>query len=342
MTPSEGLPHATTTKRPVIVNGRVRPQRVVDVILFLNEVELLEIRLHELARDVSDFVIVESLESVSGFPRSLVFDDNRPRLESMFGRRLLNRVTYHVCSFPRTLKIDNVVLGMSPQKQLHWAREYHQRNVCMKEALAKVQPPLDGDTIVLMGDLDEIPSELAVRSLRSCDYTVKRTTFGAADSDALVAFRQKRYHFNFHCVSANMYDWTGTIAASYKTALKMGLQNMRECRWKPLPPGSFKVDIEHGGWHFSNFDFQNGTQLWDKYRSFSESQAMSGIEGDQLQYWKSVMKQRGDVRSNTHCNESDLFPLPRLVERNFHVYKAYLSASQITNLTESKTGVGHY
>jgi hypothetical protein len=53
--------------------------RIFDCFTFLNEFDLLEIRLHELAPVVDRFVIAESPVTFTGRPKPLHFLDNRAR-----------------------------------------------------------------------------------------------------------------------------------------------------------------------------------------------------------------------------------------------------------------------
>jgi len=311
--------------------------KIVDVFLFLQEVELLEIRLFELSDVVDYFVIVESNETLTGFAKNLSFLDNRRKLIQRFGGSMIRKLVYQQCFFPLNLKIDKVVLGESPQRNIHWQREYFMRNTCMKQGIEKIRPKLDNMSLIILGDVDEIPSLKAISGLKRCKLSMGLDVFGDENSTALVSFRQKRFHFNFHCASENMYDWIGSVVTSYKNALRMGFQELRSHRFKTLPIDSYRVDMEDGGWHFSNFDFQNGRQLWQKYRSFAETQTTGQISGDHRDYWARVMKNQGDHKSNTHCTERDLVNLPKLVTLHHTDYLGYLSPLQQARLKPGTT-----
>ena len=53
--------------------------KIYDCFLFFNELEILDIRLHELYDHVDKFVLVESLETFRGKQKPLYFTENRER-----------------------------------------------------------------------------------------------------------------------------------------------------------------------------------------------------------------------------------------------------------------------
>lgn len=114
-----------------------QPRRplVYDVFPFFRELDLLEIRLHEL-RDVVDFhIIVESNRTYTGKPKPLAYRDNAH----------LFREFAH--------KIISIVVDDMPATDNPWDREGHQNERGMHEARKRMRP---GDMMIL-GDADEIP-----------------------------------------------------------------------------------------------------------------------------------------------------------------------------------------
>src|SRR5437764_14134634 len=84
--------------------------RVIDCFLFYNELELLELRLHELEGVVDWFVLVEAGQTFTGKPKELFFEANRAR----FARFNICAVT--IPRFPENLASA-------------WEREAYSRNV---------------------------------------------------------------------------------------------------------------------------------------------------------------------------------------------------------------------
>ncbi len=126
---------------------------VWDAVLFSSELDLLEIRLHELAPAVSKFFVVEADRTFTGLPKNLTFAAHAERF-APFADKLVHSV------FPaRTL-----APGESP-----FVNEGNQRRhmdallrAHMVEAKLRVAP------LVVFSDVDEIPYAHTVRLLQRC------------------------------------------------------------------------------------------------------------------------------------------------------------------------------
>lgn len=113
-----------------------------DCFLFWQEFDVLDIRLHELKDVVDRFVLVESPRTFSGKQKSLHFASQA--------------FNYH--EWP----IIHVVVRDMPIGPNPWEREYFQRNAIMR-GLAEAKP----DDLVLISDLDEVPSRASVIAAES-------------------------------------------------------------------------------------------------------------------------------------------------------------------------------
>jgi len=107
---------------------------IYDCFMFFNELDLLEIRLSELAGVVDRFVLVESTRTHTNQPKPLYYHENRTRYSQF------------------SSKIVHVVVEDMPSGEDAWVRENHQRN-CIIRGLSECS---DDDTI-LVSDVDEIP-----------------------------------------------------------------------------------------------------------------------------------------------------------------------------------------
>jgi beta-1,4-mannosyl-glycoprotein beta-1,4-N-acetylglucosaminyltransferase len=116
--------------------------RVFDCFPFFNELDLLEIRLHELAPAVDRFVLAEATTTYSGEPKPLYFSENRQRF-SAFADRIAHIV---IDDAPRVVR--------SP-----WERRTHQVNALVR-GLGAAGP----DDLVILSDVDEIPRADVVRA----------------------------------------------------------------------------------------------------------------------------------------------------------------------------------
>ena len=85
-------------------------KRVFDCVLYNGEIEVLEIRLHELDSVVDNFVIVESDLTFSGHPKLIYFEPKDPAVA------------------PFAAKMTHFVVSDMPQTQDPWDRETWQRN----------------------------------------------------------------------------------------------------------------------------------------------------------------------------------------------------------------------
>lgn len=119
---------------------------IFDCFPFFNELDVLDIRLHELAGVVDRFVLAEAPLTHSGKPKPLHFQENRGRFSEFLGR--IEHVV--VTDFPPA---DHAVPGES------WKYERHQR-----DALARGLSGLSDTDIVITSDVDEVPRADAVRA----------------------------------------------------------------------------------------------------------------------------------------------------------------------------------
>lgn len=117
--------------------------RVFDCFTFFNELDLLEIRLHELTPVVDRFVIAESPVTFTGRPKALHFLDNKDRFAAFAG------------------KIIHIIVDDQPVTNSAWEREWHQRNA-LEGGIADAAP----DDLILLSDVDEIPRSEVICAIR--------------------------------------------------------------------------------------------------------------------------------------------------------------------------------
>ncbi|KAG8082371.1 hypothetical protein GUJ93_ZPchr0014g46851 [Zizania palustris] len=128
---------------------RETPRRVFDAVLFSNELDILEIRWNELSPYVSEFVLLESNSTFTGLEKALHFKDNRVR----FGFAE-SRLTYGMIG-------GRFVKGENP-----FVEESYQRVAL--DQLIKIAK-IENDDLLIMSDVDEIPSGHTINLLRWCD-----------------------------------------------------------------------------------------------------------------------------------------------------------------------------
>ncbi|KAH6559491.1 hypothetical protein KP509_1Z005400 [Ceratopteris richardii] len=129
---------------------RHHPRRVFDAVIFNNEVDVLELRWRELTSVVNTFVIVESNTTFTGQNKPLWFAENMQRF-----RFVQSQITYSLFA-GRALE-----RGESPFV-LESAQRVHMDKVLRDAGIAQ------GD-LLIMADVDEIPSIHTIDLLRWCD-----------------------------------------------------------------------------------------------------------------------------------------------------------------------------
>jgi beta-1,4-mannosyl-glycoprotein beta-1,4-N-acetylglucosaminyltransferase len=122
--------------------------RLFDSFTFFNELDLLEIRLHELAPVVDRFVIAEAPVTFRGKSKPLHFQENRERYAPF-----LDRIIHVV------LRPEEIPSGTSSSDD--WAREHAQRNR-LADGLRDAAP----DDLILLSDVDEIPRSSVLEALK--------------------------------------------------------------------------------------------------------------------------------------------------------------------------------
>jgi beta-1,4-mannosyl-glycoprotein beta-1,4-N-acetylglucosaminyltransferase len=118
-------------------DGSAGMSKVFDCFTFFNELDLLEIRLHEHSQIVSHFVLAEATHTHTGHPKPLYFQENRSRFAPF-----LDRITHIV--------VNNLPLGGVSEAD-NCRREYAQRN-----ALSRGLDGARSDDYLIVSDVDEI------------------------------------------------------------------------------------------------------------------------------------------------------------------------------------------
>ena len=214
---------------------------IYDCFTFFNELELLELRLHELAGVVDKFVLVEATKTHSNKTKPLYYQENRAR----FGE-------FHD-------QIIHIIVEDMPDAKNAWVLENYQRN-CIARGLVNCRP----DDFVLISDLDEIPRATTVaqvsREMPFRDDFLSNLTHAALNSRLVkgifhrkglrsklrnnhpfvVKFRQLLYRHFLNCRTVRPPFTHGTRMLHFRDF--SGAEEMRH--------SGYKI-VEDGGWHFS-------------------------------------------------------------------------------------------
>jgi beta-1,4-mannosyl-glycoprotein beta-1,4-N-acetylglucosaminyltransferase len=123
---------------------------IYDCFTFYNELDLLQVRLHELHEVVDRFVLVEATQTFQGKPKPLFFKDNAAAFA-----RYADKIIHVVVEFPACDLTSQ--LATRPRNAI-WARQHYQRDQ-IAQGLSKASP---GD-LIIVSDLDEIISASKLR-----------------------------------------------------------------------------------------------------------------------------------------------------------------------------------
>jgi hypothetical protein len=216
--------------------------QIYDSFIFYNELDLLEIRLHELAPVVDRFVLVEGSQTFVGNSKPSYF--------------LLNRDRY-AAYLP---KITHVIVSDWPDTDDAWQREFHQRDALMRGC-----SDLRDDDIVLFSDVDEIPSREAVAKLRGHEAS----SFAFQQTFSYFRFDYLRQHQDPWLSSCTIGERRGTMRhESVSDRRKSRLRRIKDWRAGRAPTGFTFIDPP--GWHASYLGDDGFVR--NKIRNFSHQE----------------------------------------------------------------------
>ena len=213
---------------------RQLPRRIYDAFQFFNELDMLEIRLHELENVVYRFILVEATRTHSNHPKPLHFALNKDRFA------------------PFRDKIIHIVVDDLPNSTNAWVLENFQRNAILR-GLNEAHP----NDLVVIADVDEIPASYVLDALRRCDGPTSPT------------WLYSRF-FNFRFEWEFLGQWKHPQAVRYANLLasNAGAVTPQEVRMGAMTPSHTKV--ESAGWHCSFFTDAGG--VVDKVRAFTHQE----------------------------------------------------------------------
>lgn len=202
---------------------------IVDAFPFFNELDLLEIRLHEIGDLVDIFLVGEATTTFSGNPKPLYLSENLHRLEAYKDKIVIHR-------------IDETPPGTP------FEAEWFQRN-SLKESLESLAT---GDDVLIFGDVDEIPRREALEHLLE---TREDWSF------VHLAQQMSYYYVNLRETSGKLLSitgefpgvqyrkWLGTKVLDLDVLLGADDYTLDDLRKSERRSGSLRLD--DGGWHFS-------------------------------------------------------------------------------------------
>lgn len=280
--------------------------KVYDVFTFLNEFDLLEIRLEMLNDHVDYFVIIECVETFSGKAKPLHYEENKHRFEK-FHHKIIHHITYDPPKSyedlrqrlvdPTTDELTKQICDQAltssnvPPGQLHWLKEFYQ-----KEFIRKPLIGLDDDDICFIGDLDEIWNPDLVYEIQD---------------DKIYKLKQLAYSLYFNNRSNEL--WAGTLLTKYKNIKNGCLNHLR------TPSKTNYEFIENGGWHFTFMGGKDQIEL--KLESYGHQEYNNNLIKSRIE--KNLQSNKDVLLRNQFTFWIDESDLPQYLKSNKERYKKY-------------------
>lgn len=229
--------------------------KIIDTFTFNNELELLEIRLHELDSVVDHFVLSESTVTHANKPKPIYFSLNRERFR------------------PFLHKIDLVIFDNVKNASSWGIENDHRRSLS-----EKIPVNLQNDDIILISDVDEIPRKESLIQLKNLP-----------ENNFPLTLCYNMYSGSFHnkvVEPANHLQNDSTVALKFSQyKQKQDLQFYRDERSVKYPR------IYDAGWHFTSMGGPENVRkkiysfAHDEYRNsnldFSEKSIKERIKNGQ-------------------------------------------------------------
>lgn len=288
---------------------------IYDCFSFFNELDLLEMRLETLYPIVDKFVLAESNFTHTGREKPLYFKENEVRFS-----RFKDKIIHVISPDPEFPKIAG------KDMEYGWICENRQRNATIRA----IEKELHDDDILIISDLDEIPSPSALKRA----IKLKRP----------IRLRQKLYYYylNYRCCTTPFWD-AGTVVLSYHDFKNPDTyENVSDGpALNPLEnstPTATKVrflrgikTLNKGGWHFSYIGKLE--QILQKTNSIVDGNKLTDIK-----FIESCIKNGNDIygRGEWFFAEKPKKALPpaalKLTDFIFPVSRQYLRSVRLKRL----------
>ena len=198
---------------------------IIDAFSYFNEEELLELRLNYLGDLVDKFLIVEANLTHQGKKKGWNLEKLLKDKFSKFNEKII----YYKKEINLAEVDKEIGWGGERNGMLSWKIENFQRN-----SITDKTNEFDENSIILISDLDEIPSRESIKFIKGCDFQFIQP----------LVFDQKLFRLN--CNYLIKEKWLGTVAVLNKV-------------FKKYSPQFFRTNIKgfsmiaNSGWHFSSF-----------------------------------------------------------------------------------------
>ncbi|KAG0353517.1 hypothetical protein BG005_007191 [Podila minutissima] len=199
----ESTPIQSTPSQPQPTVQAKSTPKMIDIILFNGELDLLDLRLNELQHVVDTFVIIESNTTFSGHPKKLYYE-----LFSRHFEKFKHKI--HHIELPPMSKKD------AKQYSDGWGNEHYARDKGVSLAIQELQPQ-EGDWL-LLSDLDELPRPSILQMMKFPELDTEVSSMfleHSASEGALDLFRFgcRFYYYSFEYYKGN---WIGPVVMRFR------------------------------------------------------------------------------------------------------------------------------
>lgn len=206
---------------------------IIDTVMFYNEINMLNFRMHELNLLVDYFVVVESNFTFQGKPKSSIFIENLDVFKPFLHKVIL-------------LTADGVFNGKK------WFMEENQRDYPRKFLLDYFTDPND---VFIITDTDEVPSLAGIRKAIEILRNNPNSIYVGMDFDV--------YFYNFKTMATEPSK-CGFICN------RGALMVDRICDLRVRAAWERNLRVRDAGWHLTNF--LTPEQIRNKLENYSHSE----------------------------------------------------------------------
>jgi hypothetical protein len=296
--------------------------KILDFFPFFNELDVLEIRLYELYDIVDNFILYESTRTHRGKQKMLFYNEARNRYQ-----RFENKIIHFV-------EDDEIHRGGKLEKcdkNDCWSINLKVWTHALKKYLTMYPDAInDENTLVISGDLDEIPSRETVIHLKYCEaksYPISGN----------IIFNMYSFDWLFsdpNSITANTPQITSNLHYPVFSTFKQTVNNGKLFRER----GNFPLLPFNSGSHMTDFggvsnliykhasSAEGGPLYLDAYKNYLLNNDYNGLKNkiDQGKIHNERVK-----RLTSRCevlNNVDLY-LPWIVKENMNAYKSFFPIS---------------
>ena len=264
---------------------------LIDAFIFFNEKELAELRIKYLNSVVDFYVVIEANITHQGEKKNWNF----PNILKNNLKEFASKIQYHQLDIDiDKIKNENSWIIHGVKGDHAWRIENYQRNF-IKDACKK----FSGNDILIISDVDEIPSKKKLEFVLSCDFK----------QIAPIAFEQHLFHLD--CNYLKQESWRGSILTTMQICNTYSPQELRNARNKIS-------HLSDSGWSFSSFGSYE--VIKEKFKAFAHKE-YNNEKFINLQHIENCKKTGSDLfkrNINTQKIKKSFFPkdLLKLMEEN--------------------------